>query len=263
MSAPAGIARQLPRRAAAPVAGTVDLVRAVVARRRGRRAALDRRTLALGVGALVMAGSVAAGEVARVWRRGSAPLPSETADVLSAAEEAARQTVEVALTGYREASRGEGALLALLASFTVSFGAVRATTHLIRLRGSFGPMHNVRLGRRHIHHFVPGIVVAFLAGGASIVAHDERRDPWLAVPFGVGLALTLDESALLLELDDVYWTEEGLISVQITLGALGILSALVLVLRALRRGEDRVLEPAGDAQTPEPAAADAAAPMTL
>lgn len=231
----------LPRRVATPVVGAAEATRAVLAHRRHRRAATDRRTLALGVVALLTSGAVAAGEVVRVWRRGSAPLPAETADVLGAAEEAARQTVEVAVSGYRAGSRRETALLGMLASFTVSFGAVRATTHVIRSRGRWGPMHNLRLGRRHIHHFVPGIALAFLAGGASIVSRDEALDPWLAVPFGTGLALTLDESALLLEFDDVYWTEQGVVSVQITLAALGILSALVLVLRALRRGEGRVL----------------------
>jgi hypothetical protein len=194
---------------ATPVVGAAEATRAVLAHRRHRRAATDRRTLALGVVALLTSGAVAAGEVIRVWRRGSAPLPAETADVLGAAEEAARQTVEVAVSGYRAGSRRETALLGMLASFTVSFGAVRATTHLIRSRGRWGPMHNLRLGRRHIHHFVPGIVLAFLAGGASIISRDEGLDPWLAVPFGTGLALTLDESALLLEFDDVYWTEQG------------------------------------------------------
>ena len=59
--------------------------------------------------------------------------------------------------------------------------------------------------------------------------------------------MTLDESALLLDLDDVYWTEDGIISVQIALGALGSLSALILVLRLLHRGEGRVLsDPAND-----------------
>ena len=49
---------------------------------------------------------------------------------------------------------------------------------------------------------MPGIVLAFLSGGASVVARDQDLDPLLALPFGVGVALTLDESALLLELDD-------------------------------------------------------------
>jgi hypothetical protein len=223
-----------------PLGDVVDAARAVGARRRRRRVASDRRTLGLGLVALLSAGGVAADELVRVWRQ-SRPRPGAAPSVvLGAAEETARQTVQIARAGYRGGSRSEAALLAVLASFTVAFGAVRATTHVIRRRGTLGPMRNLRVGRRHIHHFVPGIVLAFLAGGVGIVSQREHLDAWLAVPFGVGLALTLDESALLLEFDDVYWTEEGVISVQITLGALGVLSALVLARRTLRRGEDRI-----------------------
>jgi hypothetical protein len=58
------------------------------------------------------------------------------------------------------------------------------------------------------------------------------------------MGLTLDESALLLELDDVYWTREGLLSVQITLAVMAVLAALALGLRFLRRGEEVVLDAA-------------------
>ena len=87
---------------------------------------------------------------------------------------------------------------------------------------------------------MPGIVIAFLAGGASVLSRNEDLDPLLAVPFGAGVALTLDESALLLRLDDVYWSEDGIISVQITLAALALLSSATLVRRGLRRGERRL-----------------------
>jgi hypothetical protein len=58
----------------------------------------------------------------------------------------------------------------------------------------------------------------------------------------MGMGLTLDESALLLELEDVYWRREGLLSVQITLTVISLLGALALGLRFLRRGEQVVLE---------------------
>ena len=56
---------------------------------------------------------------------------------------------------------------------------------------------------------------------------------------GVGIGLTFDEAALLLDLRDVYWTREGLLSVQLSLGATAILSIAILTQRMLRRGERR------------------------
>ena len=51
------------------------------------------------------------------------------------------------------------------------------------------------------------------------------------------MGLTLDEAALLLDLRDVYWTREGILSVQLSLGATAILGGTILALRMLRRGE--------------------------
>ena len=210
-----------------------------------RQLRVDRKTWALGAAALGTTGALIAGELARVWRRGPAPLPTEVeeaTEIVEAAEEVARETVAVAVTGYRTGSTRENALLNLLGSFTLTFGIVRLVTTLIRRHGRIGPIKNYRWGERHIHHFVPGIALAFVSGGISIVSRNEELDPLLALPFGVGAALTLDESALLLELDDVYWTERGIVSVQITLGALALLSSVALALRVLRRGERQVLD---------------------
>jgi len=195
--------------------------------------------------AVASTGGVIGAEILRVWRRGSAPLPSEADDVLAAAGEATRQTVEVAVQGIRDTPLRENALLALLLSFNSSWWLVRLSTHTIRRRGTFGPFRDARIGRTHIHHFVPGIALLLMAGSASIISRDERWDPFLAVPFGMGAALTLDESALLLRLDDVYWSEEGILSVQITLATISLISAMALGTRILRRGERSVLPPAG------------------
>jgi hypothetical protein len=202
----------------------------------------QRTTLGIGVLAVGTVGTVLAFEVGRVWRRGSAPLPSETQHLIGAAETAVEETVEAAVVGYHEASGRQNALFNLLASFVLSFGAARGITTALRHRRTVGPFRSLRVGRRHIHHFVPGIVIAFVSGGAAIVSSDERVEPLLAIPFGVGMGLTLDESALLLQLDDVYWTEEGVLSVQITLAVMALIGALALGLRFLRRGETIVLD---------------------
>ena len=218
--------------------------------RRRRSLSPGRGTLALGGLATAAVLAVLVGEVGRVWRRGSAPLPQDTEHLLAAAEEAVAETAEVARAGYREASTRENSMLNLLTSFAGTFLAVRSITYLLRRRSSFGPFRNVRVGRRHIHHFVPGIVIAFAAGTAAILSRDEDLEPWLALPFGVGMGLTLDESALLLELDDVYWSREGLLSVQITLAVMALLGALALGLRVFRRGEQVVLDRSIEAKAP-------------
>jgi hypothetical protein len=219
----------------------------VLRRRRHRSLAPGRGTLLLGGGAALAVGTVLVGEIGRVWRRGSAPLPKDAPSLLLAAEEAVGETAQVARAGYLEGSPGENAMFNLLTAFVGTFLTVRGVTYRLRHRSRVGPFRSLRLGRRHIHHFVPGIVVAFAAGAAAIVTLDEDLQPLLAVPFGVGMGLTLDESALLLELEDVYWSREGLLSVQITLAVTALLASVALGLRFLRRGERIVLEPGAQA----------------
>jgi hypothetical protein len=203
----------------------------------------DRSTVALGAAAGVGAAAVLLAEVGRVWRRGSAPTPSEADNLLVGAQEAVAETAQVAREGYRQLSTSENALFNLLGSFVTTFLSARLITHRLRNRSRVGPFRSVRLGRRHIHHFVPGIVIAFASGAGAILTSGQGIEPKLAVPFGVGMGLTLDESALLLELDDVYWRREGIVSVQITLAVFSLLSALALALRLLREGEQVVLAP--------------------
>jgi hypothetical protein len=211
--------------------------------RRRRPLEPGRGTLALGLAAGAVVGVVVFFELRRVWRRGSAHALSHAHHPLLAAEEAVAETAQVARAGYRIVSTRENSLFNLLASFATTFLFARSVTFVLRRRKRFGPFRNLRAGGRHIHHYVPGIVIAFASGTGAILTRDERLEPWLAVPFGVGVGLTLDESALLLELEDVYWTREGLLSVQITLTVIAMLGALALGLRFLRRGEQVVLEP--------------------
>jgi hypothetical protein len=218
----------------------------VVLRRRrpwhARLSAAERRTIGIGVVAAATSAGVVAGEVGRIWRRGSAPTPHETQEVLPAAAVAVEEAVEAARLGYEDAPQRANALFNLLASFVTTFGLARGITYLLRSRRSVGPFRDLKVGRRHIHHFVPGIVIGFVSGAVAICTTNEEIEPKLALAFGTGMGLTLDESALLLQLEDVYWTEEGLLSVQITLAVIALLGALGLGVRFLRRGEELVLE---------------------
>jgi hypothetical protein len=103
--------------------------------------------------------------------------------------------------------------LVLLGSMLLSFGFIRFSTRMIRAEVSWWP-GNVTPGGLHIHHLVFGIVLMMAAGFLNFVI--QPGSPWfeiLAGLFGIGMGLTLDEFALWLYLDDVYWSEEGRSSV--------------------------------------------------
>ena len=129
-------------------------------------------------------------------------------------------------------------LFNLLSGFVGAFALMRLST--TGIRGGWWPAGNVRLGGRHIHHFVPGILLAFGSGALALLTDNQRLEASLALPFGAGIGLTFDEAALLLDLRDVYWTREGVLSVQLSLGLAAVLGGTILALRMLRRGEERV-----------------------
>jgi hypothetical protein len=196
----------------------------------------DRSTVALAGVAMASVGAVVTGELLRLVERrrksGEVPTPETLIDTAGLAT---RDVVAVARQGYERATRGETALFNMLNGFVGAFAVARLSTFGIR-RG-WWPSGNVVLGDRHIHHFVPGIVLAFLSGGAAIATTNERVEETLAFGFGAGVGLTFDEAALLLDLRDVYWTKEGVLSVQVSLGIVGVLGATILGLRMFRRGE--------------------------
>jgi hypothetical protein len=182
-------------------------------------------------------GTVLAGQFGRMLRRRARQDADHREGLVEAAPAAAIDTVGVAVVGYEEAPRSETILFNLLAGFLGSFAVVRLSAWGIR--DGWGPFRNLRVGGRHIHHFVPGILLGFAAGTGALLSDDETAEEWLAVPMGIGMGLTFDEAALLLDLRDVYWTREGLLSVQLSLGATAILSIAILTGRMLRRGERR------------------------
>lgn len=168
-------------------------------------------------------------------RRRSKQPETELPGSVSAA--AAVDTVGVAVEGYQAAGRKETVLFNMLSGFLGAFAFIRLGTWGIR--DSWWPWGNVRLGDRHIHHFVPGILTAFGAGTVALLTDDEKLEEHLAIPMGAGMGLTFDEAALLLDLRDVYWSREGLLSLQLTFGITAILSAAIILMRMLRRGEQR------------------------
>ena len=212
-------------------------------RRRTRLARLGDEKLTVGLAALAIGtgGAVAVGELARRIRRraveeGAAPVPSP-GEALHVAAQATQDTVRVAIEGYESASRRETVLFNLLSGFAGAFAFARISTSGIR--NGWWPLGDVSVGGRHIHHFVPGMLIAFASGAGALLIDDLDREARMALPFGIGLGLTFDEAALLLDLRDVYWTREGLLSVQLSLGLASILGGTIVALRMLRRGEQR------------------------
>jgi hypothetical protein len=196
----------------------------------------EHATIGLAAVALAGAGVVLAGQFGRMLSRRSHD-PADGESLVEAAPVAALDTVGVAVSGYAETPRSETILFNLLAGFLGSFAFMRLST--LGVRRQWRLFFNVRMGGRHIHHFVPGILISFTAGTIALLTEDEKLEESLAVPMGIGMGLTFDEAALLLDLRDVYWTREGLLSIQLSLGATAILSIAILTLRMLRRGERR------------------------
>ncbi|MER5312583.1 hypothetical protein ABT034_32940 [Streptomyces sp. NPDC002773] len=109
---------------------------------------------------------------------------------------------------------GKLPMLLALTSFVVTFLVTRTVTRLIR--AGKGPFGNVSSGGLHIHHVVPGVVLTVI-GGFGAVGSDRHGVGGVvfAVVFGIGAGLVLDEFALILHLDDVYWTDQGRKSVEV------------------------------------------------
>ncbi|HMK93136.1 MAG TPA: hypothetical protein VK576_09060 [Thermoleophilia bacterium] len=139
---------------------------------------------------------------------------------------------------------GEGLLgpgRAAIAAFTVgllaTFLFVRLNTRLIRANVSWW-FHDIESeGGLHVHHMVIGVVLMVVAGLAEFALLPHGL--WLqlvALLFGAGVALTLDEFALILRLQDVYWTTEGRLSVDAVIVAVCAGVLLVLGVRPLGNG---------------------------
>jgi hypothetical protein len=147
-------------------------------------------------------------------------------------------------------ARQRSALLAWLA-FTSTFAGVRGITYSIR--AGVGPFHNLSAGGEHLHHYMWGIGELTGVGAVALSGEDRhRRHPLVALTYGSGLALIVDEFALLLDLKDVYWAKQGRISVDLAVGGsalAGTLLAAQPVLKSVlrkRRARRARLAPGAD-----------------
>jgi hypothetical protein len=106
--------------------------------------------------------------------------------------------------------------------FFSAFVVVRVLTHAIR--AGIGPFHDVSRGGVHVHHLVWGILLLLGVGYCWLIQVGTGTEPAArggsqatALLYGIAAALTLDEFALWLRLEDVYWRREGRESVEAVL----------------------------------------------
>ncbi len=108
---------------------------------------------------------------------------------------------------------GKLPLMLCFVSFVLTFVSTRAITRLIR--DGRGPFRNITAGGTHVHHSVPGIILLIV--GAFTAVGGPGTLGWLsfsAIAAGIGTSLVLDEFALILHLQDVYWSGERQLSVE-------------------------------------------------
>ncbi len=145
----------------------------------------------------------------------------------------------------------------ILIAFVCSFGFIRTSAHMIRAQVSWWPGNVETKGGTHIHHLVWGILLLLSMGYVGIAT--DLGSPWIelvAVAFGIGMGLTMDEFALWLNLQDVYWQEKGrqsidAVIVTTTLMVIALLGLqfwidvydAALVLAGLNRGNEWIAIP--------------------
>lgn len=120
--------------------------------------------------------------------------------------------------------------IVVLLGFLASFAFIRMSTRLMRSpRVPWWPGSIKSSGGVHVHHLVFGIALMIVAGFLSFAV--DPASPWMEVMaalFGIGIGLTVDEFALWLYLEDVYWTREGRSSVDVAI-VCALLGMLVIV----------------------------------
>jgi hypothetical protein len=138
--------------------------------------------------------------------------------------------------------RGRLPLLCCLVAFILTFFVTRTFVRFIRRRTNNGAParwwqpRNIHIASIHIHHVAFGVVLVMISGLTLVSLAVNGQEPEftaVAVLFGIGAALVLDEYALILHLSDVYWEEDGRTSVDAVFAAVAVAGLLILGLHPL------------------------------
>lgn len=124
-----------------------------------------------------------------------------------------------------------------LIAFILTFFVTRVIVRYIRSHDdSDAPRkwwqpRNIGTGGLHIHHVVIGVILVMISGVTMVTLAVDGGVPEFtaaAIFFGIGAALVLDEFALILHLEDVYWAEDGRTSVDAVFAAVAVAGLLIL-----------------------------------
>jgi hypothetical protein len=133
---------------------------------------------------------------------------------------------------------GKQPIFLVLVGLVGAFGFIRTSTRMIRAKVSWWP-GNISAEGIHLHHEVFGIVLMLVCGTLGFLVRTVT--PWrelLALAFGIGAGLVLDEFALLLRLKDVYWSQQGRTSIDAVI--LASVGTLVVAVGVVPFGLDRI-----------------------
>jgi hypothetical protein len=125
----------------------------------------------------------------------------------------------------------------VLVGFVGSFAFIRMSTRMIRAEVSWWPGNIESESGLHVHHLVFGIITMMVAGtvGFAAFGHSPLTEI-CAFFFGIGAGLTIDEFALWVYLEDVYWAEEGRSSIDATVIAAALIGMIVLGINPFASG---------------------------
>jgi hypothetical protein len=120
-------------------------------------------------------------------------------------------------------------------TFTATFALLRLLTWAIRVH--VAGLGNINAGRTHLHHYLWGILIVATVAFLGLVERSPTWRTWMGAAFGIGLALVIDEIALLVELKDVYWSGAGEVSIGVAVLVIGVVGSVLALTRATHRDD--------------------------
>jgi hypothetical protein len=114
-------------------------------------------------------------------------------------------------------------------AFTATFVIARIVTGVIKLGDE--DTGNISAGGLHLHHYLWGILLVAAVAIFGLVDRNPRARTLMGLGLGIGLALIVDEIALLVTLEDVYWSSAGWTSVAVAVSLIGVIGTVLALTR--------------------------------